>query len=156
MNCLEILPQNCMFYHASWKVNCFVPLLTAIHTRNSVNSKLQLPNFCTFPSQFNKNKMDSWNHYNLKQPGKYVGETDGKMEEGRKMHQDTYNKNISSLKFTASVPIDGEGCSSWDKWHGVNLKSVCSVCYIMPRFQIYINGPRISVLMPPVQKPWNH
>lgn len=41
-----------------------------------------------------------------------MGGTDGKMEEGRKVHQDTYNKNTSSLKFTAYVPIDGEGCSS--------------------------------------------
>lgn len=56
--------------------------------------------------------MHSQNHYNLKQPGKYVGGTGGKMEEGRKMHQDTYNKTTSSLKFTAYMPIEGEGCSS--------------------------------------------
>lgn len=68
--------------------------------------------------------MDSWNHYNLKQSGKYVGGTDGKMEEGRKMHQHTYNKNTSSLKFAAYMAIDGEGCSSWDERYSVNMKSI--------------------------------
>lgn len=121
VNCLEILPQSCVFNHASWKRNCFVPLLTAIH-KKLCKLPITASTFCMFPSQFKEIKwifeiIIIWIN------GKICGWNWCK-DRGRKMHQDTYNKNTYSLKFVAYMPFDGEGCSSWDEWYSVNLKSV--------------------------------
>lgn len=65
-----------------------------------------MPNFCTFPNNISRNKIETWSLYNLRLPGKYVGGAGGKIEEGKEMQQDIYIyiKQIP-LKFTANIPI---------------------------------------------------